>query len=105
MKNENKFTKSSSFLILKNMFLFSYIKGHLKKPDDTPISCPQGVRVPYIMTEDCLILNVWTPHPRPKSAAVMVRRCSVFKFKFKLFGFYPFFYTIVYCICETFKRE
>ncbi|CAB3991363.1 Hypothetical predicted protein [Paramuricea clavata] len=47
-------------------------KGRLKKPDDTPIACPQGIKVPYIMKEDCLILNIWTPHPRPKSAAVMI---------------------------------
>ncbi|XP_028416350.1 cholinesterase-like, partial [Dendronephthya gigantea] len=46
--------------------------GLLEKPEDKPISCPQGVKVPYIMSEDCLVLNVWTPHPRPKSATVMI---------------------------------
>ncbi|XP_046839170.1 cholinesterase-like isoform X2 [Xenia sp. Carnegie-2017] len=37
------------------------------------ISCLQKDNFPYFdETEDCLILNVWTPHPRPKNASVMV---------------------------------
>ena len=28
-------------------------------------------------TEDCLILNVWTPYPRPQNASVMVRLSKI----------------------------
>ena len=55
------------------LYKFCFIAGLLEKPDIL-ISCPQGAKIPYMMTEDCLILNVVTPHPRPKSATVMVGR-------------------------------
>ena len=37
------------------------------------IACIQPQLPGLTVTEDCLILNVWTPHPRPSNASVMVR--------------------------------
>ncbi|CAB4045602.1 Hypothetical predicted protein, partial [Paramuricea clavata] len=45
-------------------------KGILKTPKD-PLACPQSADVPFIQSEDCLVVHVWTPHPRPKGATVM----------------------------------
>ncbi|XP_046863092.1 acetylcholinesterase-like isoform X2 [Xenia sp. Carnegie-2017] len=45
----------------------------IKESIDNNISCIQPVFLPKInMTEDCLILNVWSPHPKPTNAAVVV---------------------------------
>ncbi|XP_028397988.1 cholinesterase-like [Dendronephthya gigantea] len=45
--------------------------GTLNTTEDI-IACIQPERPGLTLTEDCLILNVWTPFPRPKNASVMV---------------------------------
>ncbi|XP_046839173.1 cholinesterase-like isoform X2 [Xenia sp. Carnegie-2017] len=39
---------------------------------DVTIACFQRFIKGWNLTEDCLILNVWSPYPTPKNAAVMV---------------------------------
>ncbi|XP_046864382.1 cholinesterase-like [Xenia sp. Carnegie-2017] len=47
-------------------------KGILE-PINDKISCIQPKGLPdLIMKEDCLILNVWTPYPKPKNASVLI---------------------------------
>ncbi|CAB3995413.1 Hypothetical predicted protein, partial [Paramuricea clavata] len=46
-------------------------KGVLNRTEDI-IACIQPWKPKVTMTEDCLILNVWTPFPRPQNASVMV---------------------------------
>lgn len=70
--------------IAKFMNVLLFIIGILEVQSYGP-SCPQFPDLtfgdfpgsvmwnpPNEMNEDCLYLNVWTPNPRPKSAAVMV---------------------------------
>ena len=37
------------------------------------IACFQKYIQGWNLTEDCLILNIWTRYPQPKNATVMVR--------------------------------
>ena len=45
--------------------------GTLNSTEDL-IACIQPHQPKLTITEDCLILNVWTPYPRPQNASVMV---------------------------------
>ncbi len=59
-----------------------FCSGTLNSTEDI-IACiqPWGAQFKRKITEDCLILNVWTPFPRTVNASVMVR----FKFLNDLF--------------------
>jgi carboxylesterase type B len=51
----------------------AFCLGILNNTEDI-IACIQPSWQPELtMTEDCLILNVWTPFPRRQNASVMVR--------------------------------
>jgi hypothetical protein len=54
----------------------SFCQGTLNSTEDV-IACIQPWRAELTkITEDCLILNVWTPFPRPQNASVMVRHVT-----------------------------